>query len=110
MTGTQSSSTEPSDLECQKADDYLLGSTVEIDSTGSYKSYSEAGTRISDSPTTGSSTASYQYEWDSGFLAHGVDYNKRYLYGQVQTGKFVSAPLLFLSLHLKASDAVFLCD
>lgn len=86
MSGTQTLNTMPSDLECQKTDDYLLGSTTEFDSTGSFTSSSPPGMSMMDSPSEGSATASYQYEWDDGFLAHGIDYNKRFLYGQVQTG------------------------
>lgn len=96
ISGSKISSSEPSDLECQRSDDYLLTSTEYYSSTGSYvhvggdNGKGIVSNSIQESEAgAGTTYGTYQYVfYSTGVLAHGTEYSVSHLNGQVKTGRW----------------------
>lgn len=98
ISGTKTSSTIPSDLDCQRSDDYLLTSSEYYSSSGTYipvggKDKGVVSNAIQESETgRGTVVGSYQYVFSSSSeLVHGTEYSTSYLNGQVKTGRWSEA-------------------
>ena len=101
IAGTQSSTSTPSDLDCQRSDDYLLTTSEYYSSTGTYVQVGGSGSGSEHSGVVsnaiqeaeagkGTTVGSYQYVYASnGFVDYGTEYTTSYLNGQVKAGKYV---------------------
>mmetsp|Transcript_2098 Transcript_2098/g.3967 ORF Transcript_2098/g.3967 Transcript_2098/m.3967 type:complete len:354 (-) Transcript_2098:87-1148(-) len=113
IAGAKTSSSTPTDLECQRSDDYLLTTTEYYSSTGTYVHVGPdndlgiiSNSIVEAEAGVGTTLGSYQYVFSStGELVHGTEYSASFLNGQVKTGRWSEAgPDAGLNMYIAKND------